>query len=79
MNLFWGGVICSYQCREEHLNDMRWNKFPEYTCDAAYTVNGSGSDCGAWILQQVLMYIENKKNILNRNNYCQVRLSVPTR
>ena len=39
----------SYQCREKHLNDVCWNKFPEYACDAADTVNCSGPYCGAWV------------------------------
>ena len=42
-------VSFPYQCCEEHLNDVCWNKFPEYACDAANTMNGSGPYRGTWV------------------------------
>lgn len=48
----------SYQCREKHLNDVSWDKLPEYACDAADTMNGSGPDCGTWVFQQILSTVQ---------------------
>lgn len=51
-------VGLSYQCCKKHLNDVGWNKFPEYACDAADTVNGSGPYCGTWVFEKVLSTVQ---------------------